>query len=133
MNRRSRNAGFAVVLLMVGLARHFLWAYAPPGVAGVASKGLGAAAAFFLLLTVIIMWRSWFVAAAGGWYAFEELQTAVASAWYLIEPWPVPPGVPMLSAKAGWDIGAVTILVAALILVALNRAIWREQTNKVSG
>lgn len=127
LNRRSRELAFAVALLLVGLSRHFLWPMAPAELRGVASKGLGAAAAVFLICAAVWLWRSWFVAAAGAWYAFEELQTVVACAWYMVEPWHIPAGAAMASSKAGFDIGAVTIAIACFIVCGLSIAISRAE------
>lgn len=125
LNRRE--LAFAVALLLVGLSRHFLWPLATVELRGVASKGLGAAAAVFLICAAVFMWRSWFVAAAGAWYAFEELQTVVACVWYMVEPWHIPAGSAMASSKAGFDIGAVTVAVACFIACSLSIAISRAE------
>jgi hypothetical protein len=49
-------------------------------------------------------------------WTFEQMQVVICSAWYAVEPWPVPVGVAMCSAKAGFNLGALGVMFAALVL-----------------
>lgn len=110
-------------LLAVGACRHYLWIAAPAELQGMASKGLGACA--ILALLACIAWRErgqpkqllWVIC----WWAWEEMQTALCSVLYMIEPWQVPPGQGICSARIDIDLGAVGILVVAYICYRLVR------------
>lgn len=81
---------------------------------GVASKGLGAALVLVLLSVVhrlappsrLLLG----VLALAAWYS---LQTLICSAAYLIEPWPIAPGVGMCSARLAFDLGALGLVMVA--------------------
>ena len=60
-------------------------------------------------------------------WTFEQSQVIVCSAWYAVEPWPVPVGQAMCSAKMGFDLGTVGVLVMA---VGLYRLLTRPATRK---
>ena len=109
----------AAALLLAGYARHYGWAWVPPELAGVASKGLGAALS---LLMIGIIWRlspsRWLLPVAI-WLCFEDALTALCSIGYAIHPWAVPPGVGICSAWAGFDLGAAG-------LVAIGFAAWGQ-------
>lgn len=49
------------------------------------------------------------------WLSYEELQLAIGGVWYALDPWYVPPGVEILSAKVGADIGSISIVVVAAL------------------
>ena len=105
-------------MLLTGAARHYGWELAPGALGGVASKGLGGAAALLLLCLTCWLVRHravWLVAA---WWIFEELQIVLCTAaWIFQGPWPVDPGQAMCSARAGFDIGAATIVVVGLLAI----------------
>ena len=102
----------AALLLAVGALRHYGWGMFPPEFAGMASKALGAVAILYLL------WRlyspAWWPLFA--WWAWEEMQVVVCSAWYAVEPWTVAPGQAICSAKLGIDLGAFGIVAVAFLL-----------------
>ncbi len=102
-----------ILLLAVGASRHYGWALGPDAMAGLASKALGAAAILYLLAVV------WEHTRAGAaiflWWAWEELQVLTCTAWFMADPWPVAQGQAICSAKAGFDLGAVGILIIALL------------------
>lgn len=104
-------------LLLVGAFRHYGWALAPAEVAGVVSKGLGAAAILSLLL---LLKPSGLAAAVAAWFAFEELQVLICSALWIVEPWHVEEGQAMCSAYVGFDIGAISLCIVAAFAVAVN-------------
>jgi len=54
------------------------------------------------------------------WWAWEELQVMLCSVWFIFDPWPVEPGQAMCSARAGFDIGALGVLIVALLAFRLT-------------
>ena len=106
----------AVAMLAVGAARHYLWALVPAPMRGLASKCLGAVAILALLAVVVWLAGSLLVAAVAAWWAAEEAQVVLCTSWYAIEPWHVPEGAAMCSAKAGFDLGAVGIVAVSVLL-----------------
>jgi hypothetical protein len=112
------------LLLLIGAVRHYGWFLVDPTLAGMAAKGLGGMAILALLW---ITWRrerrTWLTDAVLAWWAWEELQVVVCSAWYIADPWEVEAGQAICSARAGIDFGAFGILIVALLL-------WRVSTIK---
>ena len=104
-------------LLLIGAVRHYGWALAPADVAGVVSKGLGAAA--ILALLVLLKPRG-MAAAVAAWFAVEELQVLICSALWVVQPWHVNKGQAMCSAYVGFDIGAISLCIVAAFAVAVN-------------
>ena len=113
MDRKNLSSA----LLLICAVRHYGWALAPAEVAGVVSKGLGAAA--ILALLVLLMPRG-MAAAVAAWFAFEEMQVVICSALWLMGPWHVNKGQAMCSAYIGFDIGAISLCVVAAFAVAVN-------------
>lgn len=109
----SSRSSLPALLLLVGAARHFGWLLAEPELRGIASKGLGAAAILALLCVVIYTRRSLPILAVCAWWIVEEVQVILCSVLWAIEPWPVPVGAAMCSARAGLDLGAISIVVVA--------------------
>jgi len=90
------------------------WSWFPHELQGMASKGLGALLVLVLLAAVWrLSSRSGWLMAAIGYGAWSALQTLLCSAWYMVEPWTVPPGVGICSARVGFDLGALGLLAAA--------------------
>ena len=118
MGRLSRPEALAiaVTLLMVAVMRHYGYVPLPPELRGVGSKALGSAAALILLAGVVLAWRHRFVFLAAAYYAFEELQSLLCSLAYMVDPWPVAQGQSLCSAKVGFDLGAVGVMLAGLVL-----------------
>lgn len=110
---RSSNLSAALALLL--MARHYVWDKFPPELQGSAWK-LCSAVCILGLLAMVWQARSWPVFAV---FAFEELQVLICSAWFMVEPWPVPDGVGTCSAKAGIDLGALGVMFVALV-------VWRS-------
>jgi len=124
--------GIALLFLMVGALRHFLWPHFPAEMQGMVSKGCGAAAIVFLL--GFTAWRERGpILLVIAWWAWEELQTVLCSALYLQEPWEVPPGQGICSAKIGLDLGSLGILIVAGLLYYMTRIgsgkTWPEDTK----
>ena len=85
-----------------------------------ASKGLGSIATLVLLALILRYRPSKPVFCVIAWYAFMELQTVACSVWYIFEPWAAPLGQPICSAKVGFDLGAIGIMITAYLLWALT-------------
>jgi hypothetical protein len=116
-------------MLLIGATRHYGWALVPAELAGVASKGLGATA------ILALMWLVYHFAGGGrlllavlAWWSFEELQVVLCTAAWAIEPWHVPEGQAMCSARAGFDIGAITVIIVAGLALAVSS--YRSQDTK---
>jgi hypothetical protein len=110
----------AVTLLLIGATRHYGWAFWPDDLRSYASKMLGALCALALVCIITYLKPSkplFWVAAV---YAWEELQTTLCSAWYMVAPWQVATGQAMCSAKLGFDLGAVGILAIAICVLKVS-------------
>ena len=86
------------------------------------SKGLGALLALAGLAAVwwmagLLRWPRRWLAWPIGYGAWSALQTTLCSVAYAVEPWEVPPGVGICSARLDLDLGAFALLVAALFAV----------------
>lgn len=112
----------AAALLLIGAVRHYGWALAPEGTRALMSKGLAAVAMLCLLALLLRHERSRAVLLVAAWWAWEELQVALCSFWFIFDPWPIQPEQPMCSARAGFDIGALGIMVVALLAYMLAGA-----------
>lgn len=111
----------AVLLLLIGSARHYVWGLADIAARGLVAKALGGAAILALLWIVHGLTHSRLLLPVLLWWAWEELQVVTASVWFIFDPWPVPAGESMLSARAGFDLGAAGILVVALLVANLHK------------
>ena len=87
---------------------------------GAVSKALGAAAALFLLALVLYAYRSRWVLLVGLWWAWEEAQTLICSVAYALEPWPVPLGQGICSARLDFDLGALGLVCMAVMAYRLS-------------
>ncbi len=114
-------------MLAVALLRHYGWEIAPPELRGLLSKALGAMAIMALVWIIDGLVRHWAVRMVALVWTWEQMQTVICSAWYAVEPWPVPVGQAMCSAKAGFDLGAVGVMFIAIALWMLLR---RPATHK---
>lgn len=123
------QSSLAAAMLVIGSFRHYAWALVPAELAGVASKGLGAAA---LLAMIWIAYRltsgGRLLLAVAAWWSFEELQVVLCTAAWAIQPWHVPVGQAMCSAKAGFDIGALTVILVAALAVSVSS--YRSQETQ---
>lgn len=120
------NRSDAVILLAVGIFRHYAWGVAPDDLAGMASKGLAAGAILYLLLRLYDP-QYWPIYA---WWGWEEAQVVICSAWYMAWPWTVPAGEAMCSAKIGFPIGAVGIVIAAFLLARYYQPLQVTKARK---
>jgi hypothetical protein len=109
----------AAELLLIAVLRHYAWPLLPADLQGMGSKGLGAAAILVLLSVVWRLRPSRPLAAVLLWWAFEELQTLLCSAAWMLSPWEVLPGQAICSARTGFDFGAIGILAVAALAYRL--------------
>lgn len=118
VDRKSRYSRLAALhlpaaLLLIGGWRHYGWELFDGGTRALVSKASGAVAICCLLL---ILWRlhgTKQMLPIVVWWAWEEMQVALCSTWFIFAPWPVQPGEAMCSAKLGFDLGSVGILIVA--------------------
>lgn len=93
--------------------REVAWAWFPPHLQGMASKGLGAMLVLVLLAAVWrLSSRSGWLMAAMAYGVWSALQTMLCSIAYMVEPWTVPPGVGICSARVEFDLGALGLMAA---------------------
>jgi hypothetical protein len=57
------------------------------------------------------------VGAVAGWWAVEELLVIGCNAAYIVKPWIVPAGQDMCSSLLGLDLGKVSAVALALLVV----------------
>ncbi len=112
----------AVVLLAVALLRNYGWEIAPPELRGLLSKALGAMAIIALVWIIDGLVQHWGVRMVSLLWTWEQGQTVLCSAWYAVEPWPVEVGQAMCSAKAGFDLGSLGVMLGAFALLKLTRS-----------
>lgn len=134
MDRPSRLeiSGLAVVLLLVGFARHYGWAHFPAELRGVASKGLGGAAILVLLSVIFTVCKARLLAPVIAWWAWEESQVVLCSAAYMLDPWVVPAGQALCSSKLGFDLGALGLVAVAAIAYKLTDPVRHYRSRSAS-
>lgn len=116
---KTRN--LAALLLLVAAVRHFGWGLVPVEMMGAAFKAGGGLAIITLIAVVFLSCkRSWPLSAVLAWWAYEEAQVTLCGLAWMVEPWPVPPGQAICSARAGVDFGALSLLVVAALALAVN-------------
>lgn len=121
MALKSRDA--ALFILALGVLRHYGWVPFDPELRGIASKALGGLA---LLGVVPFIWKAYpssLMACVLAWWSFEALQVLLCSIAWGISPWPVPVGQSICSVGIGLNLGAIGIMIAAILL-------WRLSTVK---
>ena len=106
-----------LVLLAVMALRHYAWRWVPAEHAGDTSKALGSVAAL-ALLWLLSGYRSpedklafWALLL----YAVHEASAALCATWFIFAPWPILQGQAMCSAKIGFDLGALGLLLVAVL------------------
>ena len=105
------------VLLAIMALRHYAWRWAPAEHAGLASKALGSVAALVLLWLLACQLRPADKLAAWALvlYAAHEASAVLCSTWFIFSPWPILQGQAMCSAKIGFDLGALGLLLVAVL------------------
>jgi hypothetical protein len=130
VDQKSRFETAALLLLAVGVVRHYGYTLAQPEDMGIVSKGLGGVA---LLATIPFAWKAYpgrLMALVLAWWAFEALQITLCSFAYWIKPWEVLPSQSICSARFGMDLGALGIMLAALILWRIVRVSNTKKAEK---
>jgi hypothetical protein len=112
-------------LLAGGAVLHMGYAVFPPDTRALAWNALGAAARLALLLALVSPIYGWYMGAVVGWLAAEELQVIVCNAAFAVAPWPVLPGQDMCSAWIQTDIGKLSAVAVAALLLAQPNNITR--------
>jgi hypothetical protein len=121
--------GAWAVVLLVGFLRHYGWSWFDPAIRGDVSKALGGAA---LLAVVPFLWRACptrMMLLALAWWSYEALLIVICATAYVFAPWPLEVGEPMCSGKLGFNLGALGLVIIALVLcqaVRLDRSADRE-------
>ena len=134
MAARQNLLDVALYLLAVGTVRAYGYVPFDAEWRGFASKGFGGLAILALLPLIYAAYRSRAVLVVLALIAFENLQVALCSFWYIASPWYVAPGDSICSAKLGFDLGAVGIMGVAAILWWLRQDAKsdRSDSDKVS-
>lgn len=114
---QSSSPNLPVVLALLLMVRHYLWDKVPYELQGSVWK-LCSAVCILGLLAYLYVPRWWPVF---GVFAFEESQVVICSAWYIADPWPVPDGMGVCSAKSGIDLGALGVTFVAFALLRATR------------
>ena len=115
-------AALALAIVAVVVVRYYAPWLAPPEVRGYVSKSLGAAQSLLQIACICTMASIWLKRAAGpimlaaAYAAWEEGQGMVCPIWYVVEPWHVPQGAAMCSARAGYEFGLVGATVASFVV-----------------
>jgi hypothetical protein len=115
----------------VGVARHYGYLLAEPQDIGIVSKGLGGLA---LLAIIPFAWKAYpgrLMALVLAWWSFEALQITLCSFAYWVKAWEVQPGQSICSARFGMDLGALGIMLAALILWRIVRVSNTKNAEKL--
>ena len=104
-------------LLVIMALRHYGWRWVPVEHAGLASKALGSVAALVLLWLLsgyrrpgdeIARWALIL-------YASHEASAVLCATWFIFSPWPILQGQAMCSARIGFDLGALGLLLVAVL------------------
>lgn len=97
--------------------RHYGWTWAPAAMRGEVSKALGAGAVLGLLWVIsrglnpgddLARWAVLL-------YAWHEAAVVLCATWFIFDPWPIAPGHGMCSAKIGFDLSALGLLLVAVL------------------
>jgi hypothetical protein len=109
---QSSRDSLPALLAALMMVRHYVWDKFPPELQGHAWKMCSALCVLGLLALV---WQAkWGLVFAV--FAFEELQVAICSAWFMAAPWHVPEGMATCSAKTGFDLGALGVMFVAMVV-----------------
>ena len=106
----------ALYLLAVGVVRHYGWFVFDPELRGSASKMLGGVCTLAVIPLLYRLAPSRPLLLVLAWWAFENLQIALCSGAYMVKPWTVEVGQSICSERLDFDMGALGIMLAALLL-----------------
>lgn len=132
MNRRADPVAVATAVLAIEAIRHYGYYWAEGMDRAMVSKALGSAAMLAYVAGAYYLRPSRLLAWIGAWAAVEELQVIIGCAWYMLDPWPVPPGSDILSARSGLNIAALSI-VAVSYLAYRAQAVISDSALKMKG
>jgi hypothetical protein len=100
-----------VALLLLGVLRHYGWAYTPDGTERFWWNIGG---------SVVILFLAWSAFPAARlvvlWLTFEELQVIACSLIRILRPQPIGAGQSQCSALLGFDLGTVGLMLVGMIL-----------------
>lgn len=120
----------ATYVLAIIAARNYGWELVDVAMRGAISKALGAAAILALLLTVYRLAPSKPLALAVAYGAFEETQTVICATAYAFSPWTVAEGQSICSARIDFDLGALGVMLLAVVLHAICQPVKPCSTDK---
>lgn len=109
------------------VVRYYAPWLAPPEYRGLVSKSLGAAQALVYISAICLLLQAWLrrvvgpIMLAAAYAAWEEAQGAICPIWYIVDPWFVPQGAAMCSARTGYDFGLLGAFVAAAVVWLIYR------------
>ena len=139
MARPNLPDALAAGLMVLVMARDYAWTWVPPAVAGMASKGLGALLVLAVLPCVwwmagLLKWPRRWLAWPIGYGCWSALQTALCSAAWMVEPWPVVEGRGICAGRIDLDLAALGLLIAAAWAVLASPVrVDSGPTDKMSG
>lgn len=122
-----RISAIALFLVAMVVVRYYGPWLAPPEYRGFVSKSLGAAQALVYISAICLLLQVWLrrvvgpIMLAAAYAAWEEAQGAICPIWYIFDPWFVPQGAAMCSARAGYDFGLLGAFVAAAVVWLIYR------------
>jgi hypothetical protein len=109
-------------MLVAGTLHYTVWKWAPEALQGHVYTGTAAAKQAFLLFVIGLVFRSrevWLVVAV---LAGFELQVVACNVWYLVRPWPTPPGSALCSSGLHFPIGLVGLWAVLYVAHRLHRS-----------
>ena len=110
----SSRSNLALAMLALAAVRGYSWGIVSPDMRGLASKAAGGLALLAMIwLAHSLVRPAWAVALAATVWSVGELQVVMCSVWYMVEPWAVPVGAPICSARFDLDLGAAGIVLIA--------------------
>jgi hypothetical protein len=115
---QSREA--ALLILALGVLRHYGWVPFDPELRGIASKALGGLALLGVVPFIYKAYPSRLMALVLAWWSFEALQIMLCSIAWAIAPWEVPTGQSICSVGIGLDLGAIGVMMVAILLWRLS-------------
>jgi hypothetical protein len=128
-----KRSGIALYLLAVGVVRHYGWLVFAPELRGSASKMLGGLAVLAVIPLLYSIAPSRPLLLVLAWWTFENAQIAICSAAHIVEPWAVEVGQSICSAKVGFDLGALGIMFAALLLARVYPPVTSNSYDEAKG
>ncbi len=110
-----RHIGFALALLLCGLAWNNAWKWAPPEDAGHVWSASGGLFVALLLIVIALVWSHWAVTAVCLLLIGFALQVFACNFWFVVAPWIAKPGGELCSSRIGFPLGLVGLWAASLV------------------